>query len=81
MTRDEVREELQEIFRMVFDDETLVINDATNPEDIEDWDSLEQINLIMQIHKRLKVKFSMEEAASLFQIGTIVDAILERNQL
>ena len=49
MTREEVMKKLNEIFCNVFDDETIVLKDETNAEDIEDWDSLEQINLIVAI--------------------------------
>ena len=38
MGRDEIYERLNEVFRDVFDDDTLVIVDSTNAEDIEDWD-------------------------------------------
>ena len=49
MTREYVYEKMNEIFRNVFDDESITLNDETNAEDIEDWDSLEQINLIVAI--------------------------------
>ena len=49
MTREEVMKTLNEIFCNVFDDDTIVLTDKTNANDIEDWDSLEQINLIVNI--------------------------------
>ena len=51
MDRQEIMERINVIFRDVFDDDTLVIVDSTNAEDIEDWDSLEHINLIMAMEK------------------------------
>ena len=45
MTEQEILEAVQEIFRDNFDDDTLVITRDTCADDIEDWDSLEQINL------------------------------------
>ena len=47
MTREEVFEKITEIFREEFDDDTLVIVDETNSGDIEDWDSIEHINLVI----------------------------------
>ena len=52
------KERLQEIFRDIFDDEELVITEDMSANDIEDWDSLAQINLIIAIEKEFKVKFN-----------------------
>ena len=52
MTREEVFKNLTEVFREIFDDDTLVIGEKTNAEDIEDWDSLEHINLVVATEKK-----------------------------
>lgn len=78
MSREQVYEELQEIFRDVFDDETIEINDATTAADIEEWDSLEQINLIMAIEKAFKVKFTIAEVGELQNVGEMVNAIVNK---
>ena len=44
MTRENVYEKLNVVFRDVFDDESIEVNDATTADDIEDWDSFEHIN-------------------------------------
>lgn len=46
MSREEVFEKLNEVFRDVFDDEEITVTDATTADDIEEWDSLEHINLL-----------------------------------
>ena len=46
MTRDEVFNKLNEIFREVFDDDEIEVSEETTSDDIEDWDSLEHINLV-----------------------------------
>ena len=46
MTREEVYETLNGVFQDVFDDESIEVHDETTSDDIEDWDSLEHINLI-----------------------------------
>ena len=51
VSREEVFERVTDIFRDVFDDDELVISDSTNSEDIEDWDSLEHIQLIVGMEK------------------------------
>lgn len=68
----EIKERLQEIFRDVFDDEELEIRDDMSAKDIEDWDSLAQINLIIAIEKEFGVKFNLEEVSKLKNIGEML---------
>lgn len=71
----EIKERLQEIFRDVFDDEELEIRDDMSAKDIEDWDSLAQINLIIAIEKEFGVKFNLEEVSKLKNIGEMLELI------
>ena len=57
MSREEIYEQLNEVFQDVFDDEDIIVNDETTAEDIEDWDSLEHINLIVAVEKKFSIKF------------------------
>ncbi len=75
MTRDEIFEEIQEIFRDNFDDESLEITAQTCADDIEDWDSLEQINLLTAMEKKFNLKFKLEDVRSLENVGGLVDLI------
>jgi acyl carrier protein len=75
MTRSEIYADLTEIFRDIFDDEELEINDATTADDIEDWDSLEQINLLVAIEKHFNIKIRLSDVASLENVGAMVDLI------
>lgn len=75
MTRQEIFGEVQEIFRRVFDDDGLAITDATTAKDINEWDSMEHINLIVAMEGTFHVKFNIEEAGSLKNVGEMVDLI------
>ena len=79
MTREYVYEKMNEIFRNVFDDEEIELHDETNAEDIEDWDSLEQINLIVAIENEFGMMFDMAEVADLANVGEMVDLILSKD--
>ena len=61
MTEQAILEAVQEIFRDNFDDDTLEITRATCADDIEDWDSLEQINLLTAIEKKFNIKFKLPD--------------------
>jgi acyl carrier protein len=80
MERKEIFEILNEIFREVFDDEEIVLTDETTADDIEDWDSLEQINLVVACEKRFNVKFEMKEIQLLKNVGEMVDCILVKKK-
>lgn len=80
MTRETVYERLIRIFRKVFDDDTLMIDDMTTARDIEDWDSFEHINLICAIEDEFEFKVSMAQAAAMKNVGDMVNMILEHGK-
>lgn len=65
MSREEIYEQLNEVFRDVFDDDTIEVNDQTTSRDIEDWDSLEHINLIAAIETQFGMKFTMGQVVTM----------------
>ena len=65
MTEQAILDAVQEIFRDNFDDDTLVITRSTCADDIEDWDSLEQINLLTAIEKKFNIKFKLADVRGL----------------
>ena len=78
MTREQVFFEVQDIFRDIFDDESLIINDSTSADDIEEWDSLNHINLVSAIEKEFKIHFALGELESLKDVGDMIDIMLEK---
>lgn len=78
MTHEEIMEKVNEIFRDVFDDDTLTITDSTNSDDIEDWDSLEHISLIISMEKEFSLKFDIKEVNKLENVGQMVEMIREK---
>lgn len=75
MDRAEIYNELTDIFREVFDDDTIELKDTTSAYDIEDWDSLAQITLIGTIEKKFSMKFNMKDVMKLQNVGEMVDLI------
>ena len=78
MTHKEILEIVQDIFRDVFDDVTLIITDSTNSSDIEDWDSLEHIALVVSMEKKFNLKFDLKEVNKLANVGEMVDLIASK---
>ena len=75
---EKIYEVLNEIFRDVFDDEDIVVNAETNSDTIEDWDSLEHINLVVAIEKAFGLKFTMDEVTGMKNVGEMVEIIKAR---
>ena len=75
MNRTEPYEAVTEIFQDVFDDDTLTVTDETTAADIEEWASLEQINLLFAMEQRFSIKFAVAEVEGLKNVGEMVDLI------
>ena len=72
MTKIEITEKLQDIFRDVFDDESIVLFDDMTSDDVEDWDSLSHINLISDIETKFDITFSTEEILNAKNVGEFI---------
>ena len=73
MTEQEILNAVQDIFRDNFDDDTLEITRSTCADDIEDWDSLEQINLLTAIEKKFNIKLA--DVRGLKDVGDLLDLV------
>ena len=72
-------DQLLPIFKIVFDNEDLVIDSSTAPQDIDGWDSLAHIRLIIAIEKSFGLRFSAAEIAELENVGLIVELIVKKS--
>lgn len=75
-----IYKELDKIFQDVFDDKDIHVSEKTTADDIEDWDSLEHINLVVAIENYFGIKFNMNEVTSMKNVGEMVEIILERKK-
>lgn len=75
MDKQSIFDAVQEIFRDNFDDEELEINRETCADDIEDWDSLEQINLLTAMERKFGLKFQLSDVRDLKNVGDLLDLI------
>lgn len=75
MTKEEILKQVAEVFRSVLDDETLILNMETTADDVEDWDSLSHIQLVVGLEKHFHVKFNAREIMEWENIGGLVNSI------
>ena len=70
---------LQNIFRVIFDDDSIKLNSNTTAEDIEEWDSLNQIRIILACEKEFSVKLNPREINDFVNIGEMVEHLFSKN--
>jgi len=75
MNRTDVFNKVQEVFREVLEDEELIIKEDYNSEDIDDWDSLTHIMLVVEIEKTFNMRFLSSEISNWKDIGAMITAI------
>lgn len=75
MAREELLEAVAEILQDIFDDDTLEVTESTCSDDVEDWDSLEQINILVAIQDRFGIQFSLDDVSDLKDVGDTLDLI------
>lgn len=75
MSNSQILSDLTQIFREVFDDDSLVITPETTAKDVPGWDSFMHINLIVASEKFFKVKFKTAEIESLQNVGSLIAVI------
>lgn len=75
MTTEQIYSQLTEIFRDLFDDESIVLKPETTAANIPDWDSFNHINLLVAVEVKFGIKFKTAETESLHNVGHLVEII------
>jgi acyl carrier protein len=78
MERQEILSEVQDIFRDHLEDDSIVLTDETTANDVEGWDSLMHLQLIVAIENHFKVKFTSKEILQWKNVGEMVSSITKR---
>ena len=78
MESDDIYKQLTGVFAEVFDDEAIVLTPTTTAEDVDGWDSLNHIRLIVSVEQAFNIKFSTPEIAKLKNVGGLVALIASK---
>ena len=70
-----IKKKLEIIFRDVFENDSLIINEQMTSESIENWDSLNHVKLILACEEEFKIKFDVQEINELDKIKDLIDLI------
>jgi len=80
MTSAEILKEVNEIFKDVLDNDNIVLGRETTAKDVEDWDSLTHIQLVVAIEKHFKLRFASSDILEWKNVGEMCDSIEKRLQ-
>ncbi len=69
------RDKLNGIFQQVFDDDTISIRPETTANDIDGWDSLSHVNLIVAVEAHFGIRFTQKELLTLKNVGDLLRTI------
>jgi acyl carrier protein len=75
MDEAQIYSRLAVIFEDVFDDDTVKLTPELSAKDVDGWDSLTHIRLLLTIERAFKIKFSTSEIGKLENVGDLVSLI------
>jgi acyl carrier protein len=78
MTKAEIHQKLTTVFRDVFDNPGMEITDTTTADDVDGWDSIMHVNLIVAVEKAFGVSFTTKDVKSMANVGDFIQLIAKR---
>ena len=78
LSRDDIRHRITEILADIVDDETLELDDSTTADDVEEWDSLNHVKLIVAVEQAFNVRFEGDEITVPQNVGELVDLVARK---
>lgn len=75
MTYEAIMKDVQDIFREIMENDSIVLKETTNSDEIEEWDSLTHIQLVVEIEKYFKINFTSDEIGGYENIGEMCKGI------
>ena len=79
MERSEALARINKVFIDILDDENIVLTDESTADEVEEWDSLNHIQLVVGIEKEFKIRFTSQEIQSWKNVGEMVDSIIKKS--
>lgn len=78
MQRNEIVTQVNDIFIAILDNDKVALTETTTALEVEEWDSLTHIQLVLAIEKHFKIRFTSKEIQSWNNVGGMVDSISKK---
>jgi acyl carrier protein len=79
-SRDDIKERLNDVFRDVFDDDSIQIRGEMTADDLEEWDSLRHITLVLAVEREFDIRLKAAEVGDLANVGAMLQLIKDRRR-
>jgi acyl carrier protein len=79
VTKEEILKKINDIFIDILDNENIILTLATTANDVEDWDSLNHIQLVVAIEKQFKIRFTSQQILNWENVETMIDCIISKD--
>ncbi|SEA99384.1 acyl carrier protein [Pedobacter hartonius] len=79
MQKEEILRSVNNIFIDTLDNEEIILTYDTTADDVEDWDSLNHIQLVVAVEKKFKIRFTSQEILGWNNVGEMIDCILKKD--
>ena len=79
MDRQEILKLVTAVFKDTLDEDDLLLTESSTADDVEGWDSLSHVQLVVAVEKKFKVRFAAKEIQSWKNVGEMIDCILSKN--
>jgi acyl carrier protein len=79
MTLDSIKLDLQPIFATVFSNPDITITENMNAENVDKWDSVTHLTMILEVESFYTIKFKLKELTSMKNVGDMIQIISDRN--
>ena len=80
MTENDILTKLQAIFRDVLDDDEIVLTPELTAQDVDEWDSLNHVRLMLTVAEEFKIKLSAAEIGKLKNVGDLAALVAAKTQ-
>ncbi len=75
MTREEILQVISKVFADTLDEDNIVLSESSKADDVEGWDSLTHVQLVVAVEKKFKIRFTAKEIQSWKNVGELIDSI------
>jgi acyl carrier protein len=75
MTREEILQEISKVFADTLDEDAVALSENSKADDVEGWDSLTHVQLVVAVEKKFKIRFTAKEIQSWKNVGELIDSI------
>lgn len=77
-TMENIESKIQDIFRKVFDDNQLIINETMTANDVDKWDSLSHLTMISEVETTFGIRFKLKELIKMKNVGDLLALVKEK---